>query len=142
MDIWVVGTSNHGNVAFSILVYSAKKQYCSFLKNIFIFQKICFKVKVLETFKISSDCHIKTSRSLKRKVTLKILSTVFQKNLRPLCWLSKETSKKKRFPMLRQKTNSNFAVKRAERINLSFSFQSYFYFFVFDESPFSNICKL
>ena len=77
MDIWVVGTSNHGNVAFSILVYSAKKQYCSFLKNIFIFQKICFKVKVLETFKISSDCHIKTSRSLKSKVTLKILSTVF-----------------------------------------------------------------
>ena len=32
---------------FSILVVSAKKRYSSFLKKLFVFQKICFKVKVL-----------------------------------------------------------------------------------------------
>ena len=48
----------YGNVAFSILVFSAKKEYSSFLKKVFVFQKICFKVKVFKTFKISSDCHI------------------------------------------------------------------------------------
>ena len=35
------------NVAFSILVLSTKKLYSSFLKKVFVFQKICFKVKVL-----------------------------------------------------------------------------------------------
>ena len=39
---------------------------------VFIFQKICFKVKVLKTFKISTDCHIKTCRSLKERTILKI----------------------------------------------------------------------
>ena len=51
--------SFYGNVAFSILLRSPKKLYFSFLKQVFIFQKICFKVKVSKTFKISSDCHIK-----------------------------------------------------------------------------------
>ena len=37
------------------------------------------KVKVLKTFKISSDCPIKTCRSLKRRAFLKIFSTVFHK---------------------------------------------------------------
>ena len=55
----------YGNVAFSILALSTKKY----------FQKIYFKVK---TIKISSDCHIKTSRVLKRKAILKIASTVFR----------------------------------------------------------------
>ena len=32
----------------------------SFWKKAFIFQKICFKVKVLKTFKVSTDCYIKT----------------------------------------------------------------------------------
>ena len=40
------------NDAFSILVLSTKKGYSSFLKKVFIFQKICFKVKVLKRFKI------------------------------------------------------------------------------------------
>ena len=47
------------NRAFSILALSTKKQYPSFLIKVFVFQKICFKVKVLKTFKISTDCHIK-----------------------------------------------------------------------------------
>ena len=67
----------YGNVAFTILVLLTKKRYSSFLKKVFLFQKICFKVKVLKTFKISSDYHRKTCRSLKRRATLKIPSTVF-----------------------------------------------------------------
>ena len=50
----------YGNVAFSILVLSTKKLYSSFLKRVSVSQKICLKVEVLKTFKISSDCHIKS----------------------------------------------------------------------------------
>ena len=45
------------NDAVSILVLSTKKRYSSYLKKIFIFQKICFKVKVLKSFKISRLSH-------------------------------------------------------------------------------------
>ena len=62
---------------FSILVVSTKKRYSSFLKKVFVFQKICFKVKVLETFENVPDCHIKTCRSLEWRAILKIPSTVF-----------------------------------------------------------------
>ena len=105
MDIWVVGTLNelfigssqtdrsilysplsilklaaymivlYGNDAVSILVLSTKKQYSSFLKKVFIFQKICFKVQVLKNFKLATDCHIKTCRSLKQGAISKIHST-------------------------------------------------------------------
>ena len=37
---------------YSILVFSTKKGYSSFLEKVFVFHKICFKVKVLKTFKI------------------------------------------------------------------------------------------
>ena len=59
----------YGNDALSILVLSTKKRYSNFLIKVFVFQEICFKVKVLKTFKISSDCHIKTSQSLKALVS-------------------------------------------------------------------------
>ena len=65
------------NVAFSNLVLSIKKRYSSFLKKVCMFQKICFKVKTLKAFKICSDCHIKTCRSLKRRPILKIPATYF-----------------------------------------------------------------
>ena len=67
------------NVLLSILLLSTKKQcwYSSILKRVCIFQKICFKVKVLKTFKISSVCHIKTCRSLKRRAILKIPIMLF-----------------------------------------------------------------
>ena len=65
------------NDAFSILVLSTKKLYSSFLKKVFVFLKICFKVKVLKTSKVFTDCHIKTCWSLKRRAILKIPSTVF-----------------------------------------------------------------
>ena len=77
----------YGNNAFSILVISTKKQYSSFQKRVWVFQKICFKIEVLKTIKISSDCHTKTCRSLKRRAILKITSTAFQKNLCSFCWL-------------------------------------------------------
>ena len=48
-----------GNHVFSILILATKKQYSSFLRNIFVFLKICFKFKALKTFKISTDCHVK-----------------------------------------------------------------------------------
>ena len=60
----------YGNDAFSILVLSTKKLYSRFLKKVSVFQKICFKVEVLKTLKISTDCHIKTCRSRKRTAIL------------------------------------------------------------------------
>ena len=51
------------NDVFSILVLSTKKLFSSFLKKVFVFQKIYFNVKVLKTFKISADCHMKTTIS-------------------------------------------------------------------------------
>ena len=102
MNIWVVSTSKqlflrgsyteiniqkskgvtgkrllYENDAFSILLLSTKKLCSSFLKKAFVFRKICFKVKVLKTFKISTDCHIKTCRSLKWRAILKSPSMVF-----------------------------------------------------------------
>ena len=65
------------NYDFSILAHSTKKRYSTFSKKVFVFQKICFKVKVLKTFETFTDCHIKTCRSLKRRAILKIPSTVF-----------------------------------------------------------------
>ena len=55
-----------------ILVLSTKKWYSSFLKSVCVFQKIYVKVKVLKSFKISSDCHIKAYQSLKWQTILKI----------------------------------------------------------------------
>ena len=57
----------YGNVAFSIIVLSSKKQYSSFLKKELVFQKTCFKAKVIKTLKIPSDDHVKTCQSLERK---------------------------------------------------------------------------
>ena len=67
----------NGNDVFSVSVVSTKKLYSSFLKKVFVFQKICFKVKVLKTFETFTHCHLKTCRSLKRRAILKIPSTAF-----------------------------------------------------------------
>ena len=55
----------YGNVAFFIAVLSTKKRYSSFPLKVFIFQKTCFKVKLMKTFKISNSCHLKICQSLK-----------------------------------------------------------------------------
>ena len=52
-----------GLVTFSILL----KLYSSLMKKDFVFQKIRMINKVLKTFKISIDCHIKACLSLKRR---------------------------------------------------------------------------
>ena len=75
----------NGNDVFSILVASAKKSYSSFLKK--VFQKLCFKVKVLKTFETFTDRDIKTCQSVKRRAILKMPRTVFYKNLCSFWWL-------------------------------------------------------
>ena len=58
----------------------------------------------MKTLKTSSDCHMKRSRSLKGSAISKIPHKVLLRNLSSFCWLLKgETSKNKRFPVLRQK---------------------------------------
>ena len=70
---------------FSILVVLTKKPYSSFLKKVFIFQKISFKFEALKTFKITTDCLIKTSWSHKRRAILKISIIVFYTSLCSFC---------------------------------------------------------
>ena len=65
----------HENNALSYRVLRTKKWYTSFLRKVLVFQKTCFKVKVLKTFKIPTDYHIKTCQSLKWRA--KIASTDF-----------------------------------------------------------------
>ena len=67
----------NGDDVFSVLVVSTKKRYSSFLEKFFVFQKTCFKVKVLKKFETFTDCHIKTCRSLQRRAILKIPSAAF-----------------------------------------------------------------
>ena len=71
------------------------------LQKIYILQKICFKVKVWKTFKVSTDCRIKPFPFLKRGATLKIPRIVFQRDLCSFCWLQKETPKDNNFPISR-----------------------------------------
>ena len=67
----------YGNVALSITVILIKKRYPSVLKKVLLSETIRFKVKVMKTFKIFSDCHEKTWQPLKRRAYLEIPSTIF-----------------------------------------------------------------
>ena len=64
-------------IVFLFVVLPTKKQHSSFSRKVFVFQKTCFKVKILKTFKTPSDCRIKTYLFLKRRAILKIPSTAF-----------------------------------------------------------------
>ena len=68
----------NGDDAFSILIFSTRKRYSDFLKKVFGL-KVCFKIKVLKIFKVSTDCHIKTCQSLKRSAILKISTIIFRR---------------------------------------------------------------
>ena len=57
----------YGDDAFLILVLSAKIFNSSFLKKVFVFHKIYLIVKILETFKIFTDCFIKNVRASKKE---------------------------------------------------------------------------
>ena len=61
---------------FNLSTFNQKRQF-SFLEKVFLLQEMYFKVKVVKTFKISSGCHKKTYRSLKRRAILKIPITAF-----------------------------------------------------------------
>ena len=47
----------YGNDAFSIVELSTEEWYSGFLKKVFVWRKICFKVKILKTLRISTDFH-------------------------------------------------------------------------------------
>ena len=109
----------YGNDAFSVLVLSTKKRCSSFLKMAFVFQKICFKVIVLKMFKISTDCLIKTCRSLKRREFWKSLVPLFRGTYAlPVCF--EMNPLKKTLSGVKTKGNPNFAVKLVESSNRSF----------------------
>ena len=85
------------------------------MEKVFIFQKTYFKVKVLKTFKMSTDCHIKTCWSLKQMGIFKIPSIVFKRT-----YALSVGFKVKPLREIKTKTNPNFAVKLAERSYRSF----------------------
>ena len=61
--------------------------FSSFSKESFVFQKICFKVKVMKTFKISGNCYKRIFWYLKWRAALEIPSPIFSESLCSLCWL-------------------------------------------------------
>ena len=109
---------------------TTKKRYFSFLKYVFVLEKIGFNVKVLRTFKTSCDFHIKACRSLKQKAILK--------SLEPACRrayaLSVGFNVK---PLTKSAFLSNFAVRLVEMLK-----EETTHFCLFGESHFSNICTL
>ena len=85
-------------------------------------------------FKVFSDCLIKACRSLKWRAILKIL--ILKEPMLFLLAL-KWNLYKKAFYCVKTKTNSVFARKLAEMLK-----EATIYFFLIDESHFSNICTL
>ena len=107
---------------------STKKQHSSILKKIFVFQKICFKVKVLKSCKISSDCHIETCRSHKRRAILKIPSTVFRRTYALYIGFKMKPIWKERFSVLRMQWRLIFPfVTRSSRLQLRVSLRFEYY---------------
>ena len=117
---------------FSILVLSTKRRCSRFLKKVFVFQKICFKVKVWKSFKISTGCHIKTCRSLKRRAILKILSTVFRRIYTLSVGFKIKPLRKSVFQCY-DKNQPKFCRKTCWKE------QTIHFYCLFDESHFSNI---
>ena len=103
------------------LVPQTKKQYCSFLKKVIVFWKICFKFEILKMFNVFTDRHIKTCWSLKRTAILKIHSAALWKNLCSFSWSETSTSNKNHSPLLRPKLTQILLLKLAESSNHSFA---------------------
>ena len=54
------------------------------MKVVFVFEMICFKVKVLETFKIASDCHQKQPpRGVPRKRCSENMQQIYRRTPMP-----------------------------------------------------------
>ena len=124
-------------LCFQSQYFQLKTVGFSFFKRACVFQKLFFKVKVLKTFKISSDCHMKTCRSYKRRAIFKIPSTAFQKSICSFYWIQNKPLRKKMFSCVKAKINSNFAVNLAEMLK-----KPTIRFCEFAESHFTNICTL
>ena len=107
------------NDVFSILVVWTKKWYSSFLKKLFVFQKIWIKVNVLKTFKSFTDCHIKTCRSFKRRAVLNIPSTLFRRIYALSVGFKIKTLRKSVFEC-QDKNQLGLCCKITERSNHSF----------------------
>ena len=71
----------YGNVVFSIVILSTKNKYSRFLQKDFHFQKTFVKIKVLKTFKICGDFHIKIREPLRQSSFLQIFSTICLQSL-------------------------------------------------------------
>ena len=67
-NLWKIQVSK--NLHISAKIYGPAPV---FFKKVFVLQTICFKAKVLKTFETFTDCHIKTCRSLKRRLFWKSL---------------------------------------------------------------------
>ena len=92
-----------------------------FLKMVFVFQKICFKVEVLKMCKISSDyCPIKTPIS-QTEGYFENPKYRFLEKLKTFLLALTWNLEDKAFSCAMTKTNSDFVVKVLERNNHSFS---------------------
>ena len=86
------------------------KTVLRFFEKVFVFQKICFKIKVLNTFKTISQTEGYFENPYYRFLEEPML---FLLALKWNLW-------EKAFSSVKTKTNSNFAVKLAEMSNHSF----------------------
>ena len=110
-----------GNDAFSILVLFTKKRKSGFSNKLFVFQKICSKVKILKMFKISNDFHIRACRYLKRRAVFGVPSTVFLDGLMFFLLVLGWSLWERAFSSVGARAGPNFAAWLAEGDGRSFS---------------------
>ena len=125
MDLVLKSTSDCaflcGNVAFLILVLSTKERYSNFLKKVFVFQKNCFKVKVLKTFKNFLWFSHKYIPAFQTEGYFENPWYRFLEQAMLLLWALKRNLWLKALSFFKTNANSNFAVKLAKRNNRPFS---------------------
>ena len=117
---------------FLILVASTKKLYSSFLKKVFVFQKICFKDKILKTLETFTDCHIKHADLWNGELFWKSLVPFFRRTYALSVGFKMKTLS---FLMLRQKPPQVLPQKSLKEANIHF-------YCLFDELRFSDICTI
>ena len=94
----------HGNIVFLIFVLSTNIRYSS------SFQKVCFKVGALKTFKI-------LQRFSQKNMLISQTDCYFEKRSYAILVVFKMKPPKKLFYCVKRKTNSIFAAKVVERSN-------------------------
>ena len=100
------------------------------MKRVCVFQKYCFKVKVLKTFKFSSD---RSCRSLRRRAISKSPELPFRRTY----VLSVSFKTKPGVFLCYDKKQLSFCSNLAEMLK-----EATIHLCLFDESHFSNICTL